>query len=901
MKTLFFTLLLLVNISIIQGQTNYAGTPYSGTPYAVPGTVEAENFDNGGEGVAYHDAPGRQNGNNVYRTTDVDIQTGGSAGYNIGHTAADEWTKYTINVTQTGTYRIETYCTSGDNNGKFHLEIDDKAVSRLVNSQDGNGDWSTYRASITEGVQLTEGVHTFTWYTYGGMNVDRFVFTRTGDYTGTSPGEGNFNYPITKKMQNPLFVGFDSPMYSGKVTGVLYTADPSAHVWADGRLYVYASHDMEPPVGCDRMDRYHVFSTDDMENWTDHGEILNSSQVPWGRTEGGFMWAPDCAYNPANQTYYFYFPHPSGTDTGSTWKIGIATSKEPAANFQVQGYVEGLASLIDPCIFVDDDGQPYIYHGGGGKCMGGKLDKNDWTKLDGQTTEMQGLHAFHEGTWVHKYKGKYYLSHSDGQGTDGNQMRYAVSDSPLGPWKDMGVYIYATGCETMHGSIVEYKNKWYQFYHTSNYSNHGALRSVCVDPLEYNEDGTLKVVKNWGTPYQGIIRKVVPTAATTDIALTLEAEDFNEGGYHYAYFRKENIPEGNAGYRPNEGMYISKNQEDISVRLRKGEWMRYTFTVEQSGIYDIDCIGFSNANNSRFHLSINGSDMTGTKNSFAGISRNGKIISKNILLFAGEQYLDIRAENGSFNMDKIQFRMSEPYKGTAFKGNTVPGTVQSEDFDNGGQATAYYDSTPTKNEGNYNYRNSGDGVGVDIENSHGSVHISHAHTGEWVRYTIDVTEAGMYDVSAYVATGLSPASLYLVFDDFNTFPTLTANTGNWNIPGILITKDVPLTKGKHVMTANFEGGINTDRYVFTRKAPLGTDKIPFSEIKIYPNPSAGIFYLNLAQAGNIRIFDINGKTVYTGKLSGAVNTVNLSGMASGVYFAAIESGGKTQYHKLVKH
>ena len=97
----------------------------------------------------------------------------------------------------------------------------------------------------------------------------------------------------------------------------IFTADPSAHVWKDGRLYVYPSHDVDPPRGCDLMDRYHVFSTDDMVNWTDHGEILNSSQVPWGRPEGGFMWAPDCAYK--NGTYYFYFPHPSGTDWNNTW------------------------------------------------------------------------------------------------------------------------------------------------------------------------------------------------------------------------------------------------------------------------------------------------------------------------------------------------------------------------------------------------------------------------------------------------------------------------------------------------------------------------------------------------------------------------------------------------------
>ena len=107
----------------------------------------------------------------------------------------------------------------------------------------------------------------------------------------------------------------------------MYTADPSAHVWADGRLYVYASHDIAPARGCDLMDQYHVFSTDDMVHWTDHGEILRASQVPWGRKEGGFMWAPDCAYK--DGTYYFYFPHPSGTYTNDSWKIGVAMATSP--------------------------------------------------------------------------------------------------------------------------------------------------------------------------------------------------------------------------------------------------------------------------------------------------------------------------------------------------------------------------------------------------------------------------------------------------------------------------------------------------------------------------------------------------------------------------------------------
>ena len=274
----------------------------------------------------------------------------------------------------------------------------------------------------------------------------------------------------------------------------MYTADPSAHVWEDGRLYVYASHDIAPPRGCDLMDRYHVFSTDDMIHWTDHGEILSSDQVPWGRKEGGFMWAPDCAYR--NGTYYFYFPHPSETDWNDSWKIGVATSNKPAEGFKVQGYIEGMDPMIDPCVFEDDDGQAYIYNGGGGTCKGGKL-KDNMIELDGPMRTMEGLSDFHEATWIHKYNGKYYLSYSDNHddGEKHNRMCYAISDSPLWPWEYKGIYMEPTDSYTNHGSIVEFKGQWYSFYHNSALSGHDWLRSICVDKLYYNPDGTIKMVK----------------------------------------------------------------------------------------------------------------------------------------------------------------------------------------------------------------------------------------------------------------------------------------------------------------------------------------------------------------------------------------------------------------------
>jgi beta-xylosidase len=305
----------------------------------------------------------------------------------------------------------------------------------------------------------------------------------------------------------------------------IYTADPSAHVWADGRLYVYPSHDIDPARGCDLMDRYHVFSTGDMVHWRDEGEILNAGQVTWGRKEGGFMWAPDCAYK--NGTYYFYFPHPSGTNWDTTWKVGIATSKKPGCDFTSVGYIEGLRgrSMIDPCVFADDDGKAYIYWGGGARCEAGRL-KDNMSELDGPMERVTGLVDFHEATWVFKRNGIYYLTYADNNPKE-NQLRYATSNSPLGPWTYRGVFLGTTGCDTNHGSVIEYKGQWYVFYHNQSISNTGKgnLRSICVDLVNFNDDGSIQLVKQTKTG-----PPPVTSTAKTKAARKYEAEKAATGG-----------------------------------------------------------------------------------------------------------------------------------------------------------------------------------------------------------------------------------------------------------------------------------------------------------------------------------------------------------------------------------
>jgi hypothetical protein len=371
---------------------------------------------------------------------------------------------------------------------------------------------------------------------------------------------------------------------SNPIVTSIFTADPSAHVWEDGKVYIYASHDMDPARGCDLMDRYHVFSSEDMVNWTDEGEILRADDVAWGRPEGGFMWAPDAAYK--NGTYYFYYPHPSGSEWNQTWKMGVATSDKPASGFVDRGYIEGMGgfAMIDPSVLVDDDGRAYMYYGGGSRCAGGELNDDMMSLKDGMR-DMEGLEDFHEAVWVFKREDLYYMMYADN--LEGNNcMRYATSDKPLGPWSYRGIFLEPTGCSTTHGSIAEYKGQWYLFYHNQEISGQGTLRSMCIDRLYFNEDGTIQTV----VQTKGDITPVGPAPLPNPNRKVYAAEASKLGGGAALERNKQGV--NVISQLQAEGSYIEFGQVDGGSGGRAAIHVRYA-TAERL---------------SKLHLTVNGND-----------------------------------------------------------------------------------------------------------------------------------------------------------------------------------------------------------------------------------------------------------------------------------------------------
>ncbi len=313
----------------------------------------------------------------------------------------------------------------------------------------------------------------------------------------------------------------DSPLITH-----LYTADPSAHVF-EGRLYLYPSHDRDSNIPdndlgdqYDMVD-YHVFSMDQVEGGkiVDHGVALRVEDVPWAERQ---LWAPDAACK--NGRYYLYFP---ARDAAGIFRIGAAVGDRPAGPFCALPQPIPGSHSIDPCCFTDTDGESYLYFGGlwGGQLQCWKHDSfdpngqeptgndealcprvarmaGDMVSFDGPVRDLVILdenghplraddhdRRFFEASWMHKRNGVYYFSYSTG---NTHYLVYATADNPFGPFTYAGRLLEPVIGWTTHHSIVEFKGRWYLFYHDSSLSggkNH--LRCLKVMPLDYDAEGRM--------------------------------------------------------------------------------------------------------------------------------------------------------------------------------------------------------------------------------------------------------------------------------------------------------------------------------------------------------------------------------------------------------------------------
>jgi len=279
-----------------------------------------------------------------------------------------------------------------------------------------------------------------------------------------------------------------------------FTADPTARVFGD-KVYLYPSHDIPTPSGKNLrkdwfcMQDYHVFSSENLTDWVDHGVIVSQEKVDWVNSTGYSMWAPDCIFK--NGKYYFYFPAPAKDPTyGRGFVIGVAISDNPYGPFKPESTPIKNAQGIDPNVFIDKDGQAYLYWSGRG-FMVAKL-KENMTELASEPQVIANLpeKGLKEGPFLFERNGIYYLTFPHVENTI-ERLEYAMGNSPLGPFKMAGVIMdeSPTGCWTNHQSVINFKKQWYLFYHQNDLSpKFDKNRSVRIDSMFFNADGTIKKV-----------------------------------------------------------------------------------------------------------------------------------------------------------------------------------------------------------------------------------------------------------------------------------------------------------------------------------------------------------------------------------------------------------------------
>lgn len=289
-------------------------------------------------------------------------------------------------------------------------------------------------------------------------------------------------------LLNSLNVNAQRPIIQTK-----YTADPAPMVYND-TVFLYTTHDEDDAEGF-KMQDWLLYTSTDMVNWTDHGVVASLKSFDWVKRDNG-AWAEQVVER--NGKFYMYCPiHGNG--------IGVLVSNSPYGPFKDPlgkplVWQKEHWDDIDPTVFIDEDGQAYMYWGNP-NCYYVKLNE-DMISYSGDIVKLKETpEHYQEGPWSYKRNGHYYLAFASTCCPEG--IGYAMSDSPTGPWKTKGYIMRPTErTRGNHPGIMDYKGKSYVF--GLNYdllkletNTHYERRSVSVAEMHYNEDGTIQEVPYW--------------------------------------------------------------------------------------------------------------------------------------------------------------------------------------------------------------------------------------------------------------------------------------------------------------------------------------------------------------------------------------------------------------------
>lgn len=285
----------------------------------------------------------------------------------------------------------------------------------------------------------------------------------------------------------------------------VYIADPEVRQMPDGRVYIYGSRDEPEYSWCSSS--YNVLSSSDLKHWSMEQMSFSTrgvgDQVSYSDE---LLYAPDCIHHQGK--YYLFY-----CLTGGDEDEGVAVSDSPYGPFRDGTKIEGIQG-IDPSVFIDDDGQAYLFWGQA-NAKGARLSR-DMRSIVGPVQDRLLTYerdAFNEASSVRKRNGIYYYIYGGHQRHGESNcatLNYATATSPLGPYTYRGVIIdnFGSGRNLVnnHGCIVEIDGNWYVAYHRPTHAR-STMRKVCLEPIRFRPDGTIDEVE---MTTQGIAGPISP-------------------------------------------------------------------------------------------------------------------------------------------------------------------------------------------------------------------------------------------------------------------------------------------------------------------------------------------------------------------------------------------------------
>ena len=671
-----------------------------------------------------------------------------------------------------------------------------------------------------------------------------------------------------------------------------YLADPGA---AADDTYFYVITDSDDPAAYNAngysIKALYGFRTKDMKNWTDFGIIYDARKV-----DGiGDIWASDIDVNPKDGKLYIVFPDGGGGGVGLISADSIAgpwTNPVSGGKKLINNWGGGLADCdgigwcFDPGIFFDDDGTGYFTFGGGSSDSRPAADNNnDIFNIYKFNSDMKGFDVSSkthlkiggpkamEASYIHKYKGKYYLSYS----TADLRIAYGISDKPMGPYTYKGIFMgnpsingqNINANNNNHHGIAEFKGHWYVAYHDRRIANgYDGLekipaedgqanpnpayhRSVSVDEFTYAADGSMNSLT---------FTKEGPK----------QIENFDPYDWYPALTSSKQ-----KGIRSRSNWSLGKVAEHLLLPLStKESWIRVSgvdfgtaatgFTVEASSAADGNKIEIRTGSATGTLAGTCTLKNTGNKNTYAEnkceVEGLKGIVNQLFLVFKGNQ--DSTMYVKAWGFEGSGTTPPEPQKPYGGKAAEIPGKIEVENFDEpgtgrGAGVDSYNDNDAEDHgiaEGDKSYR---EGTGVDIYKKATGYVVGYNQSGEWLEYTVNIKEAGDYTMFASVATDNSTASFTLSVDD-KSVAEVPVSGSSWD-DFVKVKANVTLPAGEHILRFTVTGDwfdIDYMNFAKGKDAKDPEESSGDSTIAIHKG-----IRMDVASVATFDVFDLTGKKV----------------------------------------